>query len=96
MKPWAEKLAALVSKSGGEWVTGKNVIQNNHLIFIINNYYLQLTYADFEMASYIRMFCEPRFNFGDIIPAVLQDHCKKVEALPGVHEWIATRPQTYD
>jgi hypothetical protein len=31
---------------------------------------------------------------GDVIPQALKDHRARVEALPGVKEWIAKRPKT--
>lgn len=40
------------------------------------------------------IYREVPIDCGDVIPQSLKDHRARVEALPGVKEWIAKRPKT--
>jgi hypothetical protein len=60
---------------------------------------LQLTFADFEMACMMDLLNNGKYHgirvgIGATLPKALHDHCARVEALPGVKEWIAKRPHT--
>ena len=80
-------------KDHGLWV--KRCVTLNFLQLICT-YIFQLTYADFVVACSVERLSTPYSDRGhgcsDVIPNALQEHRRRVEQLPGVKEWIATRP----